>query len=98
MNQRQKIVLAIVFLALFSLLLVVLLGENGWFELRRLEQAQRNLVNTNHLLTQENQKMSRSIYRLRHDPSYIEYIARRELRMVHSDDLIFKFRQPVGKP
>ena len=97
MNQRQKIILAIVFFAMFNLLLVVLFGDNGWLELRRLDQTHRNLVKANHLLTRENLKMYRSIDRLQTDSAYIENIARQELGMIRSDELIFKFKQPLDE-
>lgn len=98
MNQRQKIILAMVFFAMFNLLLVVLFGDNGWLELRRLDQTHRSLVNANHSLTRENLKMYRSIDRLQTDSAYIEDIARQELGMIRSDELIFKFKQPLEKP
>lgn len=98
MNQRQKIILAVVFFAMFNLLLVVLFGDNGRIELRRLDQTHRNLVEANDLLTRDNMKMYRSIDRLQTDPDYIENIARQELGMIRSDELIFKFKRPSGKP
>ncbi len=97
MNQRQKIILAIVFFAMFNFLLVVLFGDNGWVELQRLEQTRRNLIVGNDLLTQENLKMYRSIDRLQTDYDYIEDIARQELGMIRSNELIFKFKRPSGK-
>jgi cell division protein FtsB len=42
--------------------------------------------------------MYRSVDRLQNDPYYIENIARRELGMVRSDELIFKFKTKVDKP
>ena len=98
MNQRQKILLAIVLFAMFNLLLVVLFGDNGWVELRRLDQTRRNLVKANDLLTHDNLKMYRSIDRLQTDSDYIENIARQELGMIRSDELIFKFKRPSTKP
>ena len=83
---------------MFNLLLVVLFGDNGWVELRRLDHTHRNLVKANDLLTRDNLKMYRSIDRLQTDPGYIESIARQELGMIRSDELIFKFKRPSGKP
>jgi cell division protein FtsB len=89
--KRQKITLALVFFAMFILLLVVILGDKGWLELRRLQHTHQALIKGNTLLTQENSKMYDTIDRLQNDPEYIENIARRELGMIRSNELIFKF-------
>ena len=98
MSQRQKIILAIIVFAMCNLLLVVLFGDNGWIELRRLDQTHRNLVKANGLLTKDNLRMYKSIDRLQTDPEYIESIARKELGMIRSNELIFQFKRPVTKP
>jgi len=89
--KRQKITLALVFFAMFILLLVEILGDKGWVELRRLQHTRQALIKGNTLLTQENSKMYDMIDRLKNDPEYIENIARRELGMIRSNELIFKF-------
>jgi cell division protein FtsB len=89
--KRQKITLALVFFAMLILLLVVILGDKGWLELRRLQHTHQALIKGNTLLTQENSKMYDTIDRLQNDPEYIENIARRELGMIRSNELIFTF-------
>lgn len=91
MTKRQKMTLTCVFCAMFILLLVVILGDKGWLELRRLQHARQTLIKGNAVLTVENSKMYEKIDRLKDDPAYIEDIARRELGMIRSNELIFKF-------
>ena len=91
MTKRQKIKLALVFGAMFILLLVVIFGDNGWVELRRMQHTHQSLVKSNVFLTQENAQMYGAIDRLQNDPDYIENIARQELGMIRSNELIFKF-------
>ena len=91
MIKRQKITLALVLFAMFILLLVVILGDKGWVELRRLQHTHQALIKGNTLLTKENSKMYDTIDRLQNDPEYIENIARRELGMIRSNELIFTF-------
>jgi cell division protein FtsB len=98
MNQRQKIMLTTTIIAMFVFLLVVLFGDNGLFELNRLQYTQQSLRKDNAQTTQKNLQMYRSVDRLQNDPYYIENIARRELGMVRSDELIFKFKTKVDKP
>ena len=98
MNQRQKIMLAVILVAMFNFLLVVLFGDNGLLELRRLQQSHQALLDDNARITRENLQMYRSVDRLQNDPTFIESIARRELGMIRSDEIIFKFKTEVDKP
>jgi cell division protein FtsB len=90
-TQRRKITLALVFAAMLVLLLVVVFGDNGWVELKRLQKTHMALVEGNARLTRENSQMYDVIGRLQNDPDYIENIARQELGMVRPDEVIFKF-------
>ena len=98
MSQRQKIMLAVIFIAMFNFLLVVLFGDNGLVELRRLDQAQQQLLKGNARLTQENLQMYRTVDRLQNDSAFVENIARQELGMIRSDELIFKFKNEATIP
>ena len=98
MNQRQKIMLAVICFAMFNFLLVVLFGDNGLFELRRLQHTHQTLLTDNAQVTKENLQMYRSVDRLQNDPQFIESIARQELGMVRSDELVFKFKTTVDNP
>jgi len=97
-SQRQKIMLTVIFIAMFNFLLVVLFGDNGLLELHRLDQTHQHLLDSNARLTQENLQMYRGVDRLQNDPSYVENIARQELGMIRSDELIFKFKHDANRP
>lgn len=92
MSNRHKIVFAIVLVAMFNLLLLVLFGDNGLVELNRMHDTHERLLKTNSRLTQSNLKLYRAIDRLQNDPAYIENVARQELGMIRSDEVIFKFK------
>jgi cell division protein FtsB len=94
-SQRNKILMAVVVFAMFNLLLVVLFGDNGLVELRRLHNTHRGLIEANTALTRENLKMYRSIDRLQSDSDYVEGIARQELGMIRSNEFIFKFKSAL---
>jgi len=91
-NRKQKISIAFVGIAMFYLLLVIVFGDNGWVERRRMKLAHAQLVSTNETLTQEILQMYRTIDRLQNDPAFLENVARQELGMIRSDELIFKFK------
>jgi cell division protein FtsB len=90
-TKRRKITLGLVFSAMFVLLLVVIFGDNGWVELKRLQDTHMALVKGNALLTRENSQMYDIVDRLQKDQDYIENIARQELGMIRPDEVVFKF-------
>ncbi len=92
MTPRRKIIFGVVSMAMFSLLLVVIFGDNGLVELKRLQHTHQSLVQHNARLTQDNSLMYATVDRLQNDAVYIDNIARRELGMIRSDELIFKFK------
>ncbi len=82
-----------IFLVMFTLLVVIILGDNGLVELNRLRHTHQDLMETNARLTQENVQLYRAIDRLQNDPIFVETIARRELGMIRPDEVIFKFKR-----
>lgn len=89
-TKKQHILLAFAILAIFSLLLFVIFGENGLADLQLLQQERDSLLQRNAELARENLLLSREIERLKNDPKYLENIARQELGVVGKDELIFK--------
>lgn len=93
MTRRQKILFIIAGVAMFCLLIVIVFGDNGLVEYNRKRLAWKSLVHANEGLDRENMKLSRTIDRLQTDPLFIENTARRDLGMIRSDELIFKFSE-----
>ena len=92
MNSKQKILLAFTIVGLFSLLLFIVIGENGLADLNMLKRERDNLLKENAELTQVNLSISREIERLKYDPKYIENIARCDLGMTGKDEVIFSLK------
>jgi len=90
---KQNILLAFIILALFSLLLIIVFGENGLADLNLLKAERDSLVQKNAEISRENLLLSREIERLKNDPEYLENVARQELGVVGKDELIFKSRK-----
>jgi cell division protein FtsB len=95
MSDRQKILLSIVILLLFSLLLFIMFSDNGLADLFKLKSDKDRLLQENTRLKRENLIMYRTIERLKNDPEYIESIARKELGMIRKGEVILKPR-PSG--
>ncbi len=93
MGLRQKILLAFVIAALFSLLLFIVFGENGVADLHTLKMERDNLLKRNAELSQENLSLYREIERLKNDPKYVENVARQELGVIGKDEVIFKVKE-----
>jgi cell division protein FtsB len=95
MSDRQKILLFIVILLLFSLLLFIMFGNSGLADLFKLKSEKDRLLQENARLKRENLILYRTIERLKSDPEYIESVARKELGMIRKGEVILKPR-PSG--
>jgi len=97
MTRNQSVLLSISILVLTALLFFIIVSEHGLLDLRLLKQEKAKLVQENNRLTQENRAISIEIDRLKHDPAYIESIARQELGMIGENEVILKSKRLSGK-
>ena len=95
MNTKQRIFIGISILLLFSLLLFIMFSDSGLADYFQLKSDRDRLLQENERLKQENLSLYRTIERLKHDPEYIESIARKELGMIKKDEVILKPRESV---
>jgi cell division protein FtsB len=92
MTIKQNILLSISVLLLLTLFFFIIVSEHGLADLRFLKKDRDRLVEENNNISRENQAISVEIGRLKHDPVYIESIARQELGMIGEDEIILKSR------
>jgi len=92
MSVRQKILLIFVVLGLFSMLFMIIEGENGLKDLSVLRNQRDRILEKKARIEQENIRLYREIDRLKNDPAYIESVARKELGMIGKNEVIFKTR------
>ena len=92
MNTKQSVLLAFVILAIVSLFLFIIFGENGLADLHLLKIERDVLLKQNAELAKKNLDLYREIERLKSDPKYLESVARKELGVVRKDELIFKLK------
>ena len=97
MTKKQNILLSISVLLLLALFFFIIVSEQGLADLRFLKKESDRLVEENKKLTRENQAISVEIDRLKHDPAYIESIARHELGMIGKDEIILKPQSSAGQ-
>ena len=90
MTKNKSLLLSIAIFFLIAFLVYIIASEHGLLDLRSLKQQRAGLVLENKRLTQENIAISIEIDRLRHDPAYIESIARHELGMIGENEIILK--------
>ncbi len=93
MTTNCKIVVTTGMVVLFSFLFVIGLGDRGAVDLYQLHLRKVRLDRSNLELQKKNRALYRSIQRLKHDPEFIENIARSELGMVGKDEVVYQFRK-----
>ena len=93
MSSKQKILLSLSILVIFSLLLFIVFGDNGLVDLNLLKKERDRLIEKNTKITMDNLSLYREIDRLKHDSGYIEDVVRRELGLIGEDEVIFKLKR-----
>ncbi len=92
MNIRKKVILLIASTLFVLLFAVIVFSKNGYMAFHRMKQEEQALIDENKKIEAENLKLYREIERLKHDPAYIENVARQELGMTGKDEIIIKFK------
>ena len=90
MTTKQNIILSLIILILFSLLLLIIFGDNGLVDFVLIKGERNSLIEKNEKLNQENLVMYREIDRLKNDPKFVENVVRQELGVIAKDEVIFK--------
>ena len=88
MNSTQKILISFCIVVLFAMLLFSLFSDKGLSDYFELKSERDRLVLENIHLKEKNDQLVRTIERLRNAPEYIESVARKELGMIKSDEVI----------
>ena len=97
MSSREKILLSLAILLMFSMLLFILFGDSGLADLRLLKMERDRLIEKNDKRAQDNLLLYREIDRLKNDLQYIENVARQELGMISKDEVVVKINDSSGE-
>ena len=73
------------------ILFFTVFGERGLLRIYEMKQEKHRIEHTASELQLENQKMRLAIEALRNDRHQVERIARKELGLVHTNEIIYKF-------
>jgi cell division protein FtsB len=90
MTKTQNIFISIGILMLAAIFFFIIVSEHGLADLIFLKKERRKLVEKSERLNRENLSIGIEIVRLKHDPGYIENIARKELGMIGENEVILK--------
>jgi len=91
-SSKQNILIALVILAVFTLFLFIIFGDNGLADLHLLKTERDALIEENRKLSQKNLSLYREIDRLKNDPEFVENVARKELGVIGKDEVIIKLK------
>lgn len=93
MSVQKRVIFFIATSIFFGVLAAIIFSENGYMALKRLEKEKLVLMKKNEKINAENLQYYRTIKRLKHDPKYIESVARQELGMTGKEEIIIKFKR-----
>jgi len=92
LNMSKKIIFFLASAIFILLFVVIVFSKNGYMAFQRMKNEEQALIDQNQKIEAENLKLYREIERLKHDPEYIENVARQELGMTGKDEVIIKFK------
>lgn len=82
------------FLVLLAIIFVfAIFGDKGLFEVYRLRGERVSMMERNGIIEAENSEFREKIRLLETDNRYIEKVARRELGMIRSDEVLYKIEE-----
>ncbi len=84
-------------MVLINFLLIVVFGEKGLVDLVSIKRDRKSAIEHNEALVKKNISLYHKIDRLKHDPVYIENVARKQLGLAGKNDLILKPARRTGK-
>jgi len=90
-NYYLTYILILSFVA-FLLLAWLSLGQHGLIDLYKIQKEKGRYLAIINDLKEKNRLLTAEIRRLREDPRYFESVARRELGLVKSNEIIYRFR------
>lgn len=96
MQGKEKVVCAAFALGLIALLVPLVFMRWGLLDLRERRKELAELQTVSRTIVRENRELEVEIRRLKSDPVYLEYVARRELGMVADDEIVVKFHGKDG--
>jgi cell division protein FtsB len=80
-------------LAIVAVLVSTLLGDQGVAHYLRLRAERRQLGHTAFALLAANERLRAEIHRLRDDDRHLEALARQELGLVRSGEIVYRVRR-----
>jgi cell division protein FtsB len=89
MFNRSKAFWFLPFLLGMGLFYLTIKGYQEIGKISQLAQKRETLIHANQQLNGKNEEMYREIFRLKHDPVFLEEIARKEFGLVKPDEIIF---------
>lgn len=97
MSPVKKIMFYFTAGALFILSLIIVFKDNGLLDLKKQRGELSEAIRENEELRQKNKVLFHEVQRLKKDDAYLEYIARKELGMIKSDEIVVQFHADKKK-
>ena len=94
MKTAYKILTVSVLLGLLNFALVIVFGDKGVIELYQQRATLQHQLAESRRQEQRNLSLFRRIERMKHDPAYLEAVARKELLLVGPDELVITLPTP----
>ena len=96
-EKHKQFLVPVAFSLLFLFLLLIVFQKNGFLDLSEKKEQLKEAVLINEKQKDANKVLFREVNRLKNDEEFLEQVARKELGMIKSDEIIVKFHSDGDK-
>jgi len=92
-DKSNRLSLTLAAIAVVAMFLYILFAPNGLLRYYRLQQSLATIRAANEDLQRQNKELRKEIDRLKHDPKYLEEVARQKYGFIKKNELLFNFKK-----
>jgi cell division protein FtsB len=73
--------------------LITIYGDRGLIHLSRLNQEMKRMEMVNERIKEENKQLRKEIFLLKYNDEYLEETIRKEVGLVHQNEIVYQFKK-----
>jgi len=94
---KKTLTIYLPMLIVSAMFLMIIFGGKGLMDLKTMQMKKERIVQRNEALVQKNLSLHQTVVRLKHDPVFIEHVAREDLGLIKAHEIIMKLEQQTDK-
>jgi cell division protein FtsB len=94
---KRTLTIYLPILIVSAMFLMIIFGGKGLMDLKTMRLNKERIIQRNEALVEKNLSLHQTVVRLKDDPVFIEHVAREDLGLIKSDEIIMKLERQAVK-